>query len=105
MTILERLKARLGIANETQDVLLDDYIQSYTDAVLNYCNREDLPARLEYVVIDLAERRFSRRGREDVQSLSRGDYKVSYAISPQEAQDELKPYEGSLNRFRKVKFI
>jgi len=105
MTILERLKGRLGITDETQDFLLNDYISSYTDAVLNYCNRDDLPLRLEYVVLDLTERRFGRRGREDIQSLSRGDYKVSYAISPQEAQDELQPYETSLNRFRKVKLL
>ncbi len=105
MTILERLKGRLGITDATQDFLLGDYIQSYTDAVTNYCNREDLPPRLEYVVLDLSESRFRRRGREDIQSLSRGDYKVTYAVSPQEAQDELRPYEKSLNRFRKVRFI
>lgn len=103
--MLERLKPRLGIHDDTQDAILVDYIQSYTDAVLNYCNRDDLPQRLEYVVLDLCEHRYNRRGRQDVQSLSRGDYRVTYAISPQEAQNELEPYKSSLNRFRKVKFI
>lgn len=54
MKILEIVKERLDIKEESQDKKIQGYIDDITNKIKSICNRVDLPQELEYLVIRYA---------------------------------------------------
>lgn len=112
---LNKLKGYLGIKidDNAQDVPLNFIISDVEEAILNYCNIEEVPSGLlntSYrMAIDLY--RNENLGHEEsalgsVSSISEGDTSTSFKQSVDENFKDtlLKNYERTLKRYRKVVF-
>lgn len=75
--MLEKLKRKLPEVNG-QDELLTDLLNDATDTVLDLIGRNELPQRLESVVVALAVIAYNRMGTEESTSRSEGGLSVSF---------------------------
>ena len=98
-----------GKMSEEQERTARRYIGRAVDKILIYCNREDLPERLETTAVQMAEDMLKAdsviESSQEVASIQRGDTTISYrdGSGKQKASvDFMKNYESSLNRFKKI---
>lgn len=110
---LEKLKALLGIADESKDAVLDFIIVDVEETIKNYCQIEEVPQGLINTAYRMAMDLYRNEniGSEDcalgsVSSITEGDTSTSFR---QYADDNfkdtvLKNYKPQLNRYRKVVF-
>lgn len=54
MYLLDEVRKRLDITDESQDEKIQGYIDDITNKIKSICNRIDLPKELEYLVIRYA---------------------------------------------------
>ena len=108
---LAKLKALLGIENDSKDVVLEFVIADVEEIVKNYCHVEEMPAGLintgDRMAMDLY--RNENIGNEtgatgSVSSISEGDTSTSFRqyVDDNFKETVLKNYKSSLNRYRKV---
>ena len=114
--MLDKLKLLLGITGEEQDGVLAFVLDSVTDLVLNYCHLDEIPPRLESVVVRMAADQVRSEGYgqtaapQVAQSVSRGDVTVNYGSNSNTAEitgagkSLLDDYRTQLNAFRKVRW-
>lgn len=110
--MLQKLKKLLGINDDSKDEILQYEIDLVTDMVLNYCRINEIPDRLENVLLAMCMNyhRAVQAGNEDtpksVSSVSEGDTSVSFASAYADEENPgmsfLANYTAQLNRFRKV---
>ena len=110
---LEKLKALLGISDESKDAVLDFIIEDVEETIKNYCQIEEVPQGLINTAYRMAMDLYRNEniGSEDcalgsVSSITEGDTSTSFR---QYADDNfkdtvLKNYKPQLNRYRKVVF-
>ena len=110
---LEKLKALLGIADESKDAVLNFIIEDVEETIKNYCQIEEVPQGLINTAYRMAMDLYRNEniGSEDcalgsVSSITEGDTSTSFR---QYADDNfkdtvLKNYKPQLNRYRKVVF-
>ena len=68
MTIIEQVKALLGISDNLQDNLLT-VIQSLTEAHFKaYSNQNDIPEKLQYIIVEVMVKRFNKLGSEGMKT-------------------------------------
>lgn len=123
--ILSDVKLLLGITTDEKDALLTYHINSCVQKVLNYCNREDLPAALMTVIVEMTVKAYNAwiaggAGTGSgvvatgvVSSVSRGDFSVSYDNSSEAVEaaqslssnDFINEYKLQLYQFKKVKLL
>lgn len=86
MTDSEKLvtaKARLGIADTTQDLVLTQYLTDAEYFILGVTGQPSLPIGLEGAQIDIAVGAWGKRGAEGESSHSEGGVSVTYeSLSP-----------------------
>ena len=112
VSMLEKLKMLLGITDDSKDMILQFTIDNVTDMILNYCNIDKLPEKLENVVLSMcvdkyrAESFGSEEVKAPVKSISEGDVSVSfgssYSVSDNPSMEFLKGYKVQLDRFRRL---
>lgn len=78
MTALETLKIRLGIFDEKQDGLLAVLLDNAEDTILDVIGRDELPARLISVQVELAVIAYNRQGAEGETARSEGGISRSF---------------------------
>lgn len=110
--MLEKLKLLLGIADGSKDNVLQFVLDSVTDMVLNYCNIDSLPEKLENTVLSMCVDKYRADclGQEttqgNVKNITEGDVSVSfgsaYSSADNPAMEFLKGYEPQLDRFKKL---
>ena len=110
---LEKLKALLGISDESKDAVLNFIIEDVEETIKNYCQIEEVPQGLINTAYRMAMDLYRNEniGSEDcalgsVSSITEGDTSTSFR---QYADDNfkdtvLKNYKPQLNRYRKVVF-
>lgn len=110
MDILATVKMLLGINDTSQDALLSYHIQRVIDAILSYCNRDDLPEQLHTTVIDkvcnVYKSSTGGSSNEQVVSISRGNTTIQ--MNQQASSDTISivsDIEPVLARWRKVRVI
>lgn len=80
--MLDELKIRLQIKDDTQDDLLASLLLQAEDTILNYCNREPpLPSGLQRVALQIAAIYYNRLGAEGSLSVSQGARSETLAAS------------------------
>ncbi len=89
------VKKLLEISDTSQDEVIDEQIAIVTQSVLNKCNISALPQELESVVVDVVVKKMNIE--PGVKSINDGSVSISYV-----QDEELKPYEKELSRFRKL---
>lgn len=92
MTPLERFKLLAGITDDTQDGLITALLSDAEDSVRDYIGREEVPARLISVQIQLAVIAYNKRGAEGESSRSEGGISQSFDGLPPELLARLKNY-------------
>lgn len=110
---VEKLKCLLGIAADdgSLDTSLQFVLDDVQEAILNYCNLEELPAGLKNtayrMAIDLY--RYDRPGDDSTPvvavSISEGDTSTSFTGAAEALEGGfLKDYHVQLNRYRKLRW-
>ena len=84
--LLNRVKILLGISEN--DELVNEIIELTKDKILNYINKTELPFELEFVLVELAIKRYNRIGSEGIASESVDGKSVSY----EDVFENYKPY-------------
>lgn len=82
MTLLERVKVRLGIADTSKDDLLSELIMSAKEYVVTFCNRagmEDIPASLDGIIIKMVVIDYNKIGSEGLKSESYAGASYNYS--------------------------
>ncbi len=93
MTALEKLKIRLGIADDSQTAKLTLLLGEAEDMILDLIGRETLPNRLVSVQVALAVIAYNEQGAEGESSRSEGGISRSFLDGlPTELKDRLKNY-------------
>lgn len=99
MTQLEKLKIRLGIIDNKQDVLLSMLLEDAESEILDFCHRDTLPLKAEDLQRKLAVIYYNRLGSEGETSRSEGAVSVSYSSEiPESIKDRLMS-------FRRLKLV
>ena len=76
--MLENLKGLLGGACACEDSTLNALLETATDTILDYIGREELPSRLESVVVQYAVILYNQMGAEGETSRSQGGVNQSF---------------------------
>lgn len=101
MTALETLKIRLGISDEKQDGLLAVLLDSAEDTILDVIGRDELPARLVSVQVELAVIAYNRQGAEGETARSEGGISRSFVSDlPPGMQKRLQNYPRKVGVIR-----
>ncbi len=102
MTRLDKVKLILGIKDSSKNDLLNYFIESTEQKILNYCNREDFPRDLDNVLVEIVVDQYRQSNSGKVASVKRGDTQITYQNSNTGGADFIKNYKAELNRYRKV---
>lgn len=92
MSPLERFKLLTGITDDTQDGLITALLSGSADAVCDYIGRDEVPARLVSVQVQLAVMAYNKRGAEGESSRSEGGISQNFDGLPPEMLARLKNY-------------
>lgn len=92
MSPLERFKLLAGITEDTQDGLISALLSDAADSVCDYTGRDEVPARLVSVQVQLAVIAYNKRGAEGESSRSEGGISQSFDGLPPELLARLKNY-------------
>ena len=108
---LAKLKALLGIEDDSKDVILEFVIADVEETIKNYCHVEEMPDGLVNTGYRMAMDLYRNEniGNEtgavgSVSSISEGDTSTSFRqyVDDNFKDTVLKNYKSSLNRYRKV---
>lgn len=101
MEALEMLKIRLGISDEVRDGLLSLLLSEAQDAILDIIGREELPARLISVQVELAVIAYNKQGAEGESARSEGGISRSFIDGlPDDLKQRLKNYPRKVGVIR-----
>ena len=99
MAQLEKLKIRLGISDNSEDALLNMLLEDAEGEILDFCNRDILPVKVEALQRELAIIYYNRLGSEGESSRSEGGVSVSYST------DIPENIKSRLIAFRRLKLV
>jgi len=101
----------LGLENDEKDAILCFVLEKTQDMVCNYCNIQQIPERLENVLLNIAvdiyraESLGQEQAEGNLKSITEGDVTVSfgsaYSIAENPGMQFLKNYNAQLNKYRK----
>ena len=86
--LLNRVKVLLGITNNDNTELLNEIIELTKSKILNYIDKTELPEELEFVLVELAIKRFNRIGSEGFTSETVDGKTMSYEESEFEGYEK-----------------
>ena len=110
---ISKVKILLGTASPEEEVI-QFWLDSTKEYILNYCNLEELPEELNHTLVEMTclRIRYNQNGigtgLKNVASVSDGSQSVSYSYVRQKApasdDDLLNGFKSQLNRFRRIKW-
>lgn len=115
MELIDIIKSKLPDPKPS-DEMITVHIEEVGQAIMTYCNRDDIPTELRFVhanmVVDLINgeaKKANSEANQSVQSIKEGDVQVTFAntkLSASESATEsiLSNYQSQLNRFRKLRW-
>lgn len=78
--MLERLKLYLGIQSDSKDELLTDILTNTENQLKVMLSADDIPEELQFVLLEVAIRRYNRIGSEGMKSETVDGHKVDYNV-------------------------
>lgn len=96
------IKKRLDINDDSQDEVIDYYINAAKQRIMNECWRDDYPPELDHVVVEMVTGKMSNESVPGITSIKRGDTSMSYDSSDA-FHRTLERYSDELGYYRKVK--
>lgn len=95
--MLEKLKRRLGIEDESQDALLQDLLDDASDHFKLLTGADAVDSKYEFIIRDVASARYARKGSEGLESESVDGYSAKYIKGDFEPYLELLDSEFNLS--------
>ena len=92
--LLDRLKRRLGIMDEVQNPVLIDILEDAQAHFLSLSGSDKIDSKYNYILIDVADIRYNRRGSAGVSAESVDGYSVTYS----NVLDDFAPYLNIIRR-------
>ena len=115
MEVIEIVRAKL-LEPKLDDLTLDIYIKEVGQAIMTYCNREDIPDELRFVhanmVVDMingTNRASDPEAQSSISAIKEGDTQVTFSSVKVESRERateqlLFDYAKQLNKFRKLRW-
>lgn len=94
--ILERVKTLVGISDSLQDETMREIIDLRISHLKAELESDTIPQPLEFIVVELAVRRFNRLGSEGM----KGETVEGHTVNFYDLEDEFKPYVRLIDRYR-----
>ena len=91
--MLDRVKLRLEISDQTQDALLQELLQGAQDAICLYAEEVELPPVLQTTAVMLTVDCYNRLGSEGMTSETKGSLSQAFFT------DLLDPYKSVLDKY------
>lgn len=95
---LENVKLHLGLEDDTQDALLTLIIENVKTSLINLIGKteyiDNFPKDLNYIVEEVAVRRYYRRGAEGMKRKTVDGYTVEYT-------NDFTDYEAVIERYKR----
>lgn len=95
--MIERVKVLLSLNDEQQDPILNEIIENIKSHLKVELGKDSIPTELNFIVVELAVKRFNRIGSEGMKSESVEGHNTSYY----DLGDEFKSYAGIIAKFAK----
>lgn len=92
--MISKLKRRLSISDDLQDELLEDLLSDASDHFKAITGAFSIPQSLEFIIVDVAEKRYVRKGSAGLNTESVDGYSVSY----KDGKSDFDEYMGLLDR-------
>lgn len=93
-TQMEKLKRRLGITDAEQDALLQDILDDARAHFKLITGAETIDTKYDFIILDVADIRYNRKGSTGMKSESVDGYSVTFA----DISKDFLPYMSLLNR-------
>lgn len=100
--MLTAVKTLLGLTSDAEDTVLQIMIDDARSAVRDYCNRNECPEQLDYVVRELVITSFLSNNEGNVASVKRGDTQISY-VNPITTAAFSEKQRSVLARYKKIR--
>lgn len=115
MLTIDPVRTLLGIADDSQDALLEVILAGVEETILNYCHLDEVPAGLTYTAARMAADMYRQEGYGSAAgpsgnpaSITEGDTTVSFRDASASgaygayAEGIIKNYTVQLNRYRRM---
>ncbi|PIC72426.1 hypothetical protein CSV76_15390 [Sporosarcina sp. P17b] len=100
-SLLPIIKEILNLTDDSKNLVIDHYIQSAKQRIMNECWRDDFPVELDHIVVEMVTGKMNNTSIGGITSIKRGDTSMSYDSSDA-FHRTLERYSGELERFRRV---
>ncbi|WPC40627.1 phage head-tail connector protein [Clostridium sp. JS66] len=110
--MLENIKNILGITDDSEDKIINQYINKFTQKTLNYCHIKKLPEELKgfvedkvIAVMQYRSQNSSMSCEKKIKSVERGDTRIEYSVDEKDERTLLSFGNEDiheLNIFRRV---
>lgn len=94
--MLERVKLILALSDTSKDLILEEFISTFTQAVNLYCRTVTLPIQLEFVVVECTIARYNRLGSEGLKSENIDVIGLTYQ------EEIIAPYKPFMDAYKKT---
>lgn len=91
--MLNRIKTLLGFKDDTNDELLNEILELTTERLLFLIGEEEIPYRLQYIVIEVVMARFNKIGSEGLNSHSVEGESMSFV------DDDFEPFRQDIKSY------
>ena len=94
LEIKEKVKTLIGIEDDKQDAQIEVIIENINSHLLYLLDKDDVPDRLQYIVVEIAVRRYNRLGSEGMQS----DSVEGHSVTFYDLEKDFEPYQEVIEK-------
>lgn len=94
MQIIDKVKTLIGISDNKQDPQLEVIIENINGHLLYLLEKEEVPQKLQHIVVEIAVRRYNRLGSEGMQS----DSVEGHSVTFYDLEKDFEPYQSIIDK-------
>ncbi|GIO18155.1 phage head-tail connector protein [Oceanobacillus oncorhynchi subsp. incaldanensis] len=94
MQIIDKVKTLIGISDNIQDQQIEVIIENINSHLLYLLEKEEVPKKLQYIVVEIAIRRYNRLGSEGMQS----DSVEGHSVTFYDLEKDFEPYQSIIDK-------
>ncbi|AXF57793.1 phage head-tail adapter protein [Salicibibacter kimchii] len=94
MGVKEKVKTLIDAEDDRQDDQLEVIVENIESHLIYLLEKDDVPERLQYIVVEIAVRRYNRIGSEGFQS----DSVEGHSITFHDPEKDFEPYQAIIDK-------
>nr|WP_090399660.1 phage head-tail connector protein [Natribacillus halophilus] len=94
MDVKEKVKTLIGAEDDLQGGQLEVIIENIESHLIYLLEKDNVPERLKYIVVEIAVRRYNRLGSEGMQS----DSVEGHSITFYDLEKDFEPYQAIIDK-------